>query len=140
MPAVALSRNFDHTLYRDELTRRWGQETYQRTDGWWRSLGLLERLMFAQQQRDIALEFADAAREGLLPDEDHVQAITRRLFDWADQAVPVTPEYFLGLADMYARDARFSQNFERHHPGTARLVYEAMVLFVHRHLQGVVPV
>ena len=123
---------FDHTAFRDEVVEQWGADAYERGDRWWSSMTHEQRQAFQQQQLDIAADYAAALRAGLLADHEQVQAITARHFDWivvAWQGRTPTAEAFTGLGEMYAADPRFADNYERHEPGAAAFVREAMRIY-----------
>jgi DNA-binding transcriptional MerR regulator len=133
---------FDHTQYADEVEQRWGKEAYERSDRWWRSLGELDKQRFQQTQLEIAKAFGEAKSAGLASDDERVQSITQRLFDWL-AGIPGTPgagsggptkEYFTGLGEMYVADQRFRQNYDVHAEGTAELIRDAMRVYADRHL------
>jgi DNA-binding transcriptional MerR regulator len=126
---------FDHTVYESEVTERWGRAAYEHGDRWWRSLSNAEKKAFQQRQVDIVADFGRAAGDGKAADSDDVQAITRRLHDWLAESQPqVTKGYFVGLADLYVGDPRFTANYDRHAEGTAALVRDAMHVYAERNL------
>lgn len=133
---------FEHTRYKQEVEQRWGKEAYAQSDRWYRSLTPEEKQAFKDEAQAISSAFANARKSGLPPESAEVQAITRRHFEWLRQ-IPGTPggqstgptrEYFLGLAEMYVADARFTQNYDKQAPGTAELVRDAMRYFAEQHL------
>ena len=126
---------FDHTVYESEVTERWGRAAYERGDRWWRSLSSAEKKAFQQRQAGIAADFGRAATDGKAADSDDVQAITRRLHDWLSESQgQVTKGYFVGLADLYVGDPRFTVNYEQHAEGTVTLVRDAMQVYAERNL------
>jgi DNA-binding transcriptional MerR regulator len=131
MPSEALD-GFDHTQYQDEVTERWGREAYQRADRWWSSLSEAEKRDFQQTQLDIAADFGAAARAGLAADSDEVQAITARHVRWLSATTDPTPGYLTGIGQMYVDDERFGRNYDRHAPGTAILIRDALRVYADR--------
>lgn len=125
---------FDHTRYEAEVTERWGRDAYERGDRWWRSLGDAEKKAFMDEQKDIARGFAAAARAGLAPDSEEVQALARRHCDWLSATTAPSKEYVIGLGQMYVDDPRFTANYDRHGEGTAILVRDALKVFAERNL------
>lgn len=133
---------FDHTRYREEVERRWGQEAYAHSDRWWRSLTDADKQGFLHEQQAIAQGFGAAKQAGQPADSDEVQALTQRQFEWL-RGIPGTPgsgaegpsrEYFTGLGEMYVADPRFRANFDIHAEGTAELIRDAMQVYADRHL------
>lgn len=136
MPDEVLD-GFDHTQYKDEVTERWGKEAYEQGDRWWRGLPDEEKRDFKQRQLDISRDYARAYAEGLAPDGEEAQAITRRHYDWVAggwQGRWPTAEQFTGLGRMYVADPRFTANYDVHGEGTAQFVCEAMEVFAERNL------
>ncbi len=127
---------FDHTRYEQEVTERWGRQAYQRGDQWWRSLSAAEKKAFQQQQLDIAKDFARAHLAAAPVDSTEVQAITQRQFDWLSITTNPTKGHFIGLAEMYVADPRFTANYDRHGAGTAGFVRDAMKVYAERNLSG----
>jgi len=119
---------FDHTIFEEEVTSRWGRRAWQSSDQWWRSLTTAEKESFGQEQKQIQADYAAAYEESLQPGDERVRAVTTRLHRWLSGPVPtITREYFLGLADLYMADDRFAANYG----GTdgAKYVREAMRVY-----------
>jgi DNA-binding transcriptional MerR regulator len=136
MPDEVLD-GFDHTQYKDEVTERWGKEAYEQGDRWWRGLSDDDKRDFKQRQLDIARDYARAHQEGLAPDGEEAQAITRRHYEWVSggwQGRWPTAEQFTGLGQMYVADPRFTANYDVHGEGTAQFVCDAMEVFAERNL------
>ena len=124
---------FDHTQYEQEVTERWGRDAYVKADTWWRSLTDAEKKGFQQRQLDIATDYGRAHLAGLDPASDAVQAITQRHVDWLSLTSEPSREYLIGLGEMYVADPRFTANYDKHGPGTAELVRDAMKVYAERH-------
>ncbi|WP_225804216.1 MerR family transcriptional regulator [Streptomyces sp. NK15101] len=125
---------FDHTVYEEEVTERWGRDAYEKADRWWRSLTPAQKKTFMGEQDGIARDFARAAREGLAADSDEVQAIAWRQVAWLSTTTTPSKEYLIGLGQMYVDDPRFTANYDRHGEGTAILVRDAMKVYAERNL------
>lgn len=122
---------FDHTAYRAEAEERWGQDAYERSDRWWRSLAEDERERFKEQVRRLNLDWTAAWQAGLTPESPRAQELARRHADWL-RSVPGAPkgdfrEYVLALADMYVTDERFAANYG----GAAGAAFVRAALQVH---------
>jgi DNA-binding transcriptional MerR regulator len=125
---------FDHTQYRDEVIARWGEDDYVRADRWWRSLDGAEKAQFQRTQVEIAKDYAAALRDGKRADSDETQAITKRHVEWLSATKTPSKGYLLGLGELYVADPRFAQSYDRHAPGTAAYVRDAMAVHAERHL------
>lgn len=129
---------FDHTPYKDEVTERWGAETYDSGDTWWRSLSDADKQDFGQQHQDIAVDYGRARAAGHRADSDDVQAIVHRHYGWVAlgwQGREPSAEAFTGLGEMYVADPRFAQNYDRHGEGSAAFVRDAMTVYARHNLE-----
>ncbi len=125
---------FDNSQYEQEVTERWGRDSWDQGDRWWRSLSAAEKREFQQQQTGIAMDFAQAQRESKSADSDDVQAVTARHFDWLSITTTPTKDHFVGLGEMYVADPRFTANYDQYGEGTAVLIRDAMMVYAERHL------
>ncbi|GAA4419055.1 TipAS antibiotic-recognition domain-containing protein [Georgenia halophila] len=130
---------FDHTQYKDEVTRRWGADAYAAGDSWWRGLSEDQRASWQQRAKDLGADWVAAAARGADPAGDEGQALARRHVEWL-RGIPGTPgyddepvrEYILGLADMYVADPRFAANYGGEEGAT--FVRDALHVYADRHL------
>ncbi|PFG35013.1 MerR family transcriptional regulator [Sanguibacter antarcticus] len=138
--AHSMFDGFDHTRYAGEVQERWGAETSERSTRWWSSLSASEKEAFLQTQHDIGTDFGRACAAGLAADSAEVQALARRQVAWlavsaeATTGAPLTKEYVVGLAHLYADDPRFAATYDRNGTGTALLVRDAMIVLAETEL------
>ncbi|MFB7832924.1 MULTISPECIES: MerR family transcriptional regulator [unclassified Streptomyces] len=125
---------FDHTVYEQEVTERWGRDAYESGDRWWRSLTDAQKKAFMAEQAGIARDFAQALRDGLAAGSDAVQEIARRQVAWLSATTTPSKEYVIGLGRMYVDDPRFTANYDQHGEGTAVLVRDALEIYAERNL------
>ncbi|MCD2465515.1 MerR family transcriptional regulator [Streptomyces sp. MBT42] len=125
---------FDHTVYEQEVTERWGRDAYESGDRWWRSLTDAQKKAFMAEQAGIARDFAQALRDGLAAGSDAVQEIARRQVAWLSATTAPSKEYVIGLGRMYVDDPRFTANYDQHGEGTAVLVRDALEIYAERNL------
>ncbi|MFB7238405.1 MULTISPECIES: MerR family transcriptional regulator [unclassified Streptomyces] len=125
---------FDHTVYEQEVTERWGRDAYESGDRWWRSLTDAQKKAFMAEQAGIARDFAQALRDGLAAGSDAVQEIARRQVAWLSATTTPSKEYVIGLGRMYVDDPRFTANYDKHGEGTAVLVRDALEIYAERNL------
>jgi hypothetical protein len=84
--------------------------------------------LIRSQAEDINRSFVELQAAGEQPDgaaaralaERHRQHISRWFYD-------CSPEFHLGLAEMYIADPRFEANYERQAEGLAHYVHDAIV-------------
>lgn len=126
---------FDHTQYKEEVTQRWGADAYRKGDQWWRSLSDDEKKAFQQEQLDISAAFGAARKDGYDAGSDETQAVTARLYNWLRSAAgTVSKGYFAGLRQLYVDDPRYGSYDEKHGPGTAEYIRDAMKIYAERNL------
>ncbi|WP_037364343.1 MerR family transcriptional regulator [Amycolatopsis orientalis] len=126
---------FDHTQYREEVTQRWGADAYRKGDQWWRSLSDDEKKAFQQEQLDISAAFGAARKDGYDAGSDETQAVAARLYNWLRPAAgTVSKSYFAGLGQLYVDDPRYGSYDEKHGPGTAEYIRDAMKIYAERNL------
>jgi DNA-binding transcriptional MerR regulator len=111
---------FDHTRYKEEVERRWGEDSYIRGARWWESKTPAERDEWRRDQAERNRAWSELAGTGAAPDGSEAQALAARHVRWLI-GIPGTPassgdpaalkEYVLGLADLYVTDARFAANY-----------------------------
>jgi hypothetical protein len=132
--------SFDHSQYRDEVEQRWGSEAHAEGDRWWRSTDAAAKQEFIGEQARIAAAFGAARAAGLSADCEQVQQLAADQVRWLTgiPGIPTGPDggpangYVIGLGEMYVADPRFSANFDRHAPGTAALVRDALLAYADR--------
>ncbi|MDQ0794974.1 MerR family transcriptional regulator [Streptomyces sp. B1I3] len=127
---------FDHTVYEEEVTERWGREAYDRSDRWWRGLSAQERTGFQAAHDAIARDYGEARAAGLDAGSEAVQDIARRHVDWLSVSVTVSRSYVIGVGEMYVADPRFGKNYDRYGDGTAVFVRDALTTYARHRLSG----
>ena len=129
---------FDHTQYKDEVIERWGKETYEQGDRWWRSLSDKDKRGFQQTVEDITADFARARQAGEDPAGEVAQEITQRHYEWMTvgwSGKRPSAEQFVGIGQMYVDDPRFGEFYDRHGEGTAEFVRDAMKAYAEANLK-----
>ncbi|MEU9062507.1 MerR family transcriptional regulator [Streptomyces sp. NPDC048430] len=127
---------FDHTVYEQEVTERWGKEAYERSGRWWRGLSEDGRARFRGAHDAIARDYGEARAAGLEAGSDEVQDIARRHCEWLSATMEVTRAYVTGIGEMYVADPRFGRNYDRHGDGTAVFVRDALTVYAQHRLPG----
>lgn len=131
---------FDHIQYKDEVEERWGKDAYAASDTWWRGQSAEQKGEWKRRSDELAAAWVAGVASGATPDSDEAQALAQRHFDWL-RSMPGTPgsdadgpskEYFTGLAQTYAADARFAANYGGQ--AGAEFVRDAMVVYAQRNL------
>jgi DNA-binding transcriptional MerR regulator len=105
---------FDHTVYQDEVERRWGEDAFAPGDAWWRAKSAAAKTEWTTLQNALAADWVAAAASGSAVDSAAARALAQRQFDWLG-GIPglpaLTREYFVGLGEMYLADERFATNY-----------------------------
>lgn len=118
--AETMFEGFDHTQYKDEVEQRWGNDSYARSDAWWRGISDEERSAWKVQVEQLGRDWIVAAEAAdITAESPEAQELARRHIDWL-RSVPGTPvagpggdlnAYVRGLAEMYVADERFAANY-----------------------------
>ncbi|WP_405811331.1 MerR family transcriptional regulator [Streptomyces sp. NBC_01520] len=127
---------FDHTVYEQEVTERWGRDACKKGDRWWRGLSAEERAEFQGVHDAIARDYGAAREAGLDAGGEEAQDIARRHCAWLSGTTTVTRSYVTGLAEMYVADPRFGKNYDRYGDGTAVFVRDALTIYAQHRLSG----
>lgn len=110
---------FDHTVHRDEVERRWGEDAYARSDAWWRGMDADQQAAWQRDAAELARDWTVAAASGASPESVEAAELARRHVQWL-RGIPGTPAatpdgdlagYVLGLAEMYVADERFAVHY-----------------------------
>jgi MerR family transcriptional regulator, thiopeptide resistance regulator len=119
---------FDHARYEDEARRRWGDtpefaESLRRT----RSYGEADWAAIRAEADAIGAEFAALMEAGVDPAGAEARALAERhrahISRWFYDC---SPQVHRGLAELYVADPRFARSWDRHAPGLARYVRDAI--------------
>jgi MerR family transcriptional regulator, thiopeptide resistance regulator len=104
---------FDHTEYKEEVEERWGADAYAAGNAWWTSMSADEQSAWKADLAQLNADWTDAAERGIDPSSDEAQALAARHVAWLSgvPGTPTSPEYVLGLGDMYVADERFAKNY-----------------------------
>lgn len=131
---------FDHTVYEEEVTARWGAKSYTDSSRWWSSMTSAAQAEWMTRHKTLAADWAAAAAAGLPLQGTEAQALARRHAEWlgaipgtpgAERGVP-TKQYFVGLGEMYVGDERFAANYGG--AEGAAFVRDAMRVYADAHL------
>ena len=99
-----------------------------------------EQAAWKERLARLGGDWIAAHERGIDPAGEEAQALAQRQFEWL-RGIPGTPgggaagptkEYFLGLAEMYAADERFSANYGGR--AGAEFVRDAMTVYAERNL------
>jgi hypothetical protein len=116
--------------YAEEAEARWGK-----TDAWKQSQERVKKMSKEDFERigkegdAITREIAQAAEAGKDPTDSEVQALIARHYAWLRHWYEPTLEMYRGLGSMYVDDARFTATYDKHRPGLAIYIRDAMHAF-----------
>ncbi|RFA10573.1 MerR family transcriptional regulator [Subtercola boreus] len=128
--AETMFDGFDHAQYEPEVTERWGGSACAASDSWWRGLTDDRQREFQAEGRATAAAFGALNLAGAEPTGPEAQALARCHVAWLAEATgSVSAEYLVGLGDLYVADDRFGRTYDRHGPGTAAFVRDALRAF-----------
>lgn len=129
---------FEHTRYEQEVTERWGQDAYERSDRWWRSLDAEQRSAVQREGEEVAAGFVRARQDGEPVDGTLVQELARRQVAWLSRFTQVSRGYVLQIGQMYVQDPRFGKNYAPDGADPtpwAQYVCDALAVYAERELE-----
>ena len=114
------------TNYEAEARQRWGStEAYQQYAA--KNYNSQQQKELAEGMDRIMARFALCMAEGNTPDSAEAQALVKQLQGYITEHYYLcTKEILLGLGQMYTADERFRSNIDRHAPGTADFICQAI--------------
>ena len=117
--------------YEAEAKRRWGEtaaykehaeKTANYTKDQWQNVN--DGLM------TVLAKFAECMKRGYTPDSDEAQTLVKELQNYiTENYYTCTDEILAGLGQMYVADERFKNNIDKHTPGTAVFISEAITVY-----------
>ncbi len=125
---ATMFEDFEATDWEQEARERWGQtDAYRESAVRTARYGEREWREIAVEGGHITAEFASAMAAGEPPGGARARAIALRHRDHLSRwFYPCSAERHRGLGQLYVADGRFSANFERHRPGLAAYVGDAI--------------
>ena len=78
----------------------------------------------------VLAKFAECMKDGNTADSDEALALVKELQNYiTENYYTCTDEILAGLGQMYVADERFKNNIDKHTPGTATFVSEAIAAY-----------
>ena len=108
-----------------EVKQRWGEtDTYKEYEQKSINQSVNDGLM------TVFAKFAACMKDGNTADSDEAQALVTELQNYiTENYYTCTNEILAGLGQMYVADERFKNNIDKHTPGTAAFVSEAIATY-----------
>ena len=116
--------------YEKEARERWGSDKVEESKQ--RVMKMSKSEWEAVQKESIDINEGLAKLMHLSPQDEKVQALIQRHFNWIGNFYTVTPEIYRGLANMYIADERFKANYDKHADGLAEFLSAGMIYFAGR--------
>ena len=126
--------NSEFENYKAEAQERWGKtDAYKEHARKTGSYGKDQWNRLTGEMDDIFGSFARCMENGGVPAAEDAQALVKKLQTHiTDNFYTCTPEILFGLGQMYTADERFRNNIDRHAPGTAAFVRDAIAHYCGR--------
>lgn len=118
----------DSRNYEAEVCQKWGstdayRQYAEKTVGQTQQ----DRNVLAAGMESLLAEFAVCMKSGKSADSAEAQGLVQKLRSYiTENCYCCTDEILAGLGQMYVSDARFRRNIDRHGPGTAQFISEAV--------------
>jgi len=125
---------FDNSQYEEEVVKRWGRAAYDNSNRKWAALSKEQQRDLMVEQERVARALAEASVRGDAVASDEVQQLVRRHYTWVSFFWTPNREAYIHLGEMYVADPRFTANYDKHAPGTAAYLRDAMRVFAERNL------
>ena len=114
--------------YEKEVKQRWGE-----TDAYKE----YEQKSITQSVNDglmtVLAKFAECMQDGNTADSAEAQALVKELQNYiTENYYTCTTEILAGLGQMYVTDERFKENIDKHTPGTAAFVSQAIAHYCNK--------
>ena len=119
-------KTFDDLSVEKEAKERWGHtQAYKEYEE--KGYSGQKQAALAQGMEPILEAFALCMKSGEKPDSDQAQGLVKKLQDYITKNFyHCTNEILSGLGQMYVADERFKNNIDKHAPGTAAFICEAI--------------
>lgn len=127
--------DFDPSKYEEEAQQRWGEtEAYRQSARRTKRYGKQEWAKIKAEGAANNDAFIAALKAGKKADSPEVMALAEEARQHISRwFYDCSYEIHRGLAQMYLADERFTQTYERLHPGLARFVHDAILANADRH-------
>ena len=111
--------------YETEAKRRWGEtDAYKEYEQKSINQNVNDGLMI------VLAKFAECMKDGHTADSEEAQTLVKELQNYiTENYYTCTNEILAGLGQMYVADERFKNNIDKHTPGTAAFVSEAIATY-----------
>lgn len=117
--------------YKAEAQTRWGKtDAYQEHAEKTKNYGKDKWSSLAAEMDEIFHDFALCMQAGTSPEAPEAQSLVKKLQDHITaNHYTCTKQILFGLGQMYVADERFQANIDKHAPGTAAFVSQAIAHF-----------
>ncbi|HVX44175.1 MAG TPA: TipAS antibiotic-recognition domain-containing protein [Mycobacteriales bacterium] len=130
MSAPDLFEGFDHKKYEAEARERWGDEAVDESNRRYEALTDQQKADLQAEHEAVVVGLADSLGAGIPADDPQTLDLVDRHYRWMSTFRDVSAEGYLCLGTMYVEDSRFTQNYDKHRPGTAAYLREAIAAYV----------
>ncbi len=113
--------------YEKEAKERWSSDRVEESKQ--RVMKMTKSEWEAVQKESVDINIELAKLMHLSPQDEKVQTMVQRHFNWIGNFYTVTPEIYRGLANMYITDERFKANYDKYAEGLAEFLSEGMIYF-----------
>ncbi len=118
-------------VYAAEVKERWGNtDAYKESQAKTAAYSADKWQAVTDGMNTLIAKFAACMKDGCSPDSAEAQTLVK---EWqayiTDNYYTCTDEILAGLAEMYTADERFRENIDRHTPGTAAFMRDAIRVY-----------
>lgn len=112
---------------REEVIQKWGEDELLNSESRIGKLSKEEWQAVGQKGEQVGKDMAKLLH--LVPADPKVQEVVKQHYSWLGNFYEVSKERYLGLADLYVGDERFTAYYDKYGKGTAQLLSEGMKVF-----------
>ncbi|MGQ3889483.1 MerR family transcriptional regulator [Legionella sp. CNM-1927-20] len=112
-----------------------GGLTQKEIDASWKKVSHWQKQDWEAHQEEgnaINQELVMAIEAGLLPEDDKVQKIIKRHYNWVKKFWTPTQESYIGLSQMYLEHTDFKQFYENIHPKLLDFLIAGMTIYANK--------
>jgi len=135
MPAEQLFEGFDNSQYEDEVRERWGQtEAYAERQRRVAAMTKDDAARIQAEQVAIEVALAELLAAGVPSSDARTLDVVDRHYRWMSNFWTPNREAYIGIANMYVDDPRFTAHYDERAPGLAGYLRDAIMVYAESRL------
>ncbi|OUP24865.1 MerR family transcriptional regulator [Gemmiger sp. An194] len=117
--------------YGKEIREKYGDAQVDQANAAMMGMSREQHATWTELGETLQQKLEDAVRSGCTPDSEEGRQIAELHRQWLTQTgIPYTPAKHRGIAELYVLDERFTAYYDKHLPGCARFLRDAVVCWI----------